>query len=183
MESQAALVELRRLTATLPIEYNPGPGERSRYVSICLGRMNTLSRQVELPPTGFPGMFRKPGLQGIQWGRWQAVSGFGSCVVQGTACFMDFLPRSSTGRALALRWHGAYVAFGPGRSETLDLHRQVVQDAFGITLPPWVHVHHRDGGHDNRLSSLEFLDCPRHGDEHGQAGGRRGGIGRAKRER
>ena len=96
---------------------------------------------------------------------------------------MDFLPELSTGKEAALRWNGAYVAFGPGHRETLVLHRQLVQDAFGISLPAWVHVHHKHGAHDNRISSLEFLDRARHGDEHGRVGGRRGGVGVSKRER
>ena len=33
------------------------------------------------------------------------------------------------------------------------------------------------------MSSLEFLDRARHGDEHGRVGGRRGGVGVSKRER
>lgn len=183
MEGQAALAEIRRLTALLPPEYSPGKGGRSRYVEACLDRMSTLATQADLPTSAFPGAFRKPNLQGIEWGRWEPVQGSGFCSVQGTACFMDFLPKLSTGKEAALRWNGAYVAFGPGHRETLVLHRQLVQDAFGISLPAWVHVHHKHGAHDNRISSLEFLDRARHGDEHGRVGGRRGGVGVSKRER
>ena len=139
--------------------------------------MNALKNQVELPASAFPGIFRKPGLQGIEWGMWEPVHGSGLCSVQGTACFMDFMPKLSNGTAPPLRCNGAYVAFAPGRRETVDLHRQIMQDAFGLALPPWLQVHHLHGTHDNRLNSLEFLDRPRHGDEHGQTGGRQGVIG------
>ena len=185
MESEAAFREVRRLVGELcKLEAPSKKTARSPYLSSLIRRVNQLTATCPLPSSPFKGIWRKGPWIGREWGAWHPISDEKcelSLSPSSEVCKLQFLPTIAGARPNVRLGTRGWAVFSTGGRD-MDVHRQLWQDCWGCTLPPWLHVHHCAHGPrrklDNRLQALELRDWEDHGDEHGREGGKAGGKGR-----
>jgi len=74
-------------------------------------------------------------------------------------CVVDWVPRRSEGKCVALCENGIYVSLQLHRCGHKELyHRQLYQDLVGNALPAGVEIHHRDG--DPIIGPRTWRQCP-----------------------